>query len=156
MYTCRREDFVLHKQPEVLINGECVSIEEAAKYSCYMDRIYPLFSGDGIVKDLAEEGLNKNGLEYSVADIKNIFGIDNKRFERHLDGVGNEIFKAMAAIGFCNKKEIFCFPWLSNKRFESYHFHLTHVLDILNGLGKIVIIPIGFNMNVEQSLLPKS
>ena len=59
--------------------------------------------------------------------------------------VGNEIFKAMAAIGFSYKKEIFCFPWLSNRRFESYHENLTTLLQILEKLGKTVIIPVGIS-----------
>jgi hypothetical protein len=74
-----------------------------------------------------------------------LFCIDNERFERPLKGVGNEIFKAMAAIGFSYKKEIFCFPWLSNRRFESYHKNLTALLQILENLGKTVIIPIGIS-----------
>ena len=72
-----------------------------------------------------------------------MFQIDNDRFERSLASMGNEIFKAMSAIGFSYNKEIFCFPWLSSKRFNSYHRNLSVLLHILEKLGKIVIVPVG-------------
>ena len=74
-----------------------------------------------------------------------MFYIDSDRFERPLKNVGNEIFKAMAAIGFSYNKEVFCFPWLSNSRFESYHENLTTLLQVLEKSKKTVIIPIGIS-----------
>jgi len=49
----------------------------------------------------------------------------------------------MAAIGFCHKKQVFCFPWLSKKRFDYYRGNITDVLNVLESLGKIIILPIG-------------
>ena len=69
--------------------------------------------------------------------------MDSERFERPLAGAGNEIFKAMAAIGYANDKKVFCFPWLSKKRFESYHENLTDLLRTLDDLGQISIVPVG-------------
>ena len=145
MYKHRPEDFVLFEQPKVIVKSQVISLNEFSKFSCYMDKLDPLFSSNHSVKKLIMQGLDHSKLNCSYDDIKNLFYIDSERFERPLDGVGNEIFKAMAAIGFSYKKEIFCFPWLSNRRFESYHENLATLLQILEKLGKTVIIPVGIS-----------
>lgn len=145
MYQHRPEDFVLFNQPTVSLNNKEISLNELSEYSCYMDELDPLFSSANSVKEQIKQGLDQNKLNCSFDDIKNLFYLDSERFERPLNGVGNEIFKAMAAIGFSHKKEVFCFPWLSNTRFESYHEHLTTLLQTLERLEKTVIIPIGIS-----------
>ncbi len=145
MYKHRPEDFVLFEQPIVAVNNKLISLNELSEFSCYMDKIDPLFSADNSVKEHIKQGLDHSKLNCSYDDIKNLFYIDSERFERPLKGVGNEIFKAMAAIGFSYKKEVFCFPWLSNSRFESYHENITGLLQILENLGKTVIIPVGIS-----------
>lgn len=145
MYQHRPEDFVLFNQPTVSLNNKEISLNELSEYSCYMDELDPLFSSANSVREQIKQGLDQNKLNCSFDDIKNLFYLDSERFERPLNGVGNEIFKAMAAIGFSHKKEVFCFPWLSNTRFESYHEHLTTLLQTLERLEKTVIIPIGIS-----------
>ena len=145
MYQHRPEDFVLFEQPKVAVNNKWISLNELSEFSCYMDKLDPLFSTNNSVKEHIIRGLDHSKLNCSYDNIKNLFCIDSERFERPLDGVGNEIFKAMAAIGFSYKKEIFCFPWLSNMRFESYHENLTTLLKILEKLEKTVIIPVGIS-----------
>lgn len=143
MYKHRPDDFVLFEQPQIVVNNKWISLNELSEFSCYMDKLDPLFSDTNSVKEHIIQGLGHSNLNYSYDDIKNLFYMDNERFGRPLKGVGNEVFKAMAAIGFSYKKEIFCFPWLSNRRFESYHENLTTVLQILEKLEKTVIIPVG-------------
>lgn len=145
MYKHRPEDFVLFEQPIVAVNNKWISLNELSEFSCYMDKIDPLFSANNSVKEHIKQGLDYSKLNCSYDDIKNLFYIDSERFDRPLKGVGNEIFKAMAAIGFSYKKEVFCFPWLSNSRFESYHENLTGLLQILENLEKTVIIPVGIS-----------
>ncbi len=143
MFKYRPEDFVLFAPPQVNVNNEILSLDELAEYSCYMDKLYPLFSTDKSVRKLVTQGIKSNKLDCSPDEVKNLFYIDDERFERPLRGVGNEIFKAMSAIGYCNKKELFCFPWLSNKRFEYYHKNLSGTLEILESLNKVVVVPVG-------------
>jgi hypothetical protein len=143
MYKYRPKDFVLLDQPEVTVNNKHIFIAELSEFSCYMDRLYPLFSTADSVKTQIRRGLNQSKLSCSYDDIKNLFFLDNERVEQPLSGVGNEIFRSMAAIGFSYEKEIFCFPWFSNSRFEYYHKNLTSLLQILENLRKTVIIPIG-------------
>lgn len=150
MYKYRPEDFVLFEQHKVTVNSQEISLNEFSKFSCYMDKLDPLFSSNRSVKKLIMQGLDHSKLNCSYNDIKNLFYIDSERFERPLNGVGNEIFKAMAAIGFSYKKEIFCFPWLSNRRFESYHENLTSLLQLLEKLEKTVIIPVGISPSLDN------
>lgn len=148
MYKHRPEDFILFEQPKAAVNNEWISLNELSEFTCYMDNLEPLFLNSKSVKRLIIQGLEHSKLNYSYNDIKNVFHIDGERFERPITGVGNEVFKAMAAIGFSYGKEIFCFPWLSNKRFESYHEHLTTLLQILADFKKIVIMPVGIEHNI--------
>ena len=143
MYKHRSEDFVLFEKPTVTVNDISFSLNDLSELSCYMDKLDPLFSSDDSVKEQIVQGLNHSKLHCSYDDIRNLFHIENDRFERPLCGVGNEFFKALAAIGFSYGKEIFCFPWLSNKRFKNYHANLTVLLQILEKLEKTVIIPVG-------------
>lgn len=143
MYIHRPEDFVLFGQPQININNNLICIDELAQFSCYLDKLDPLFSGNDSVAHLIKHGLQGSKSNYSCDDIKKLFHIDSERFERSLAGVGNEVFKAMAAIGYAYNKEVFCFPWLSKNRFESYHENLTDLLRTLDNLGKIAIVPVG-------------
>lgn len=146
MYKYRPEDFILFELPSASVNKKLISLNELSEFSCYMDKIDPLFSTCNSVKRLITQGLESSKSNYLCDDVKNLFHIDSERFERPLTEVGNEIFKAMSAIGFSHSKEIFCFPWLSEKRFESYHDNLTAVLSILENLKKIIILPVGMKM----------
>lgn len=144
MYKYKPKDFVLFGDLSVTINDDTViSLEELSRYSCYMDKCYPLFSGKTPVNKLIMKAIQKNKLDCTPDDIRELFMIDEERFKRPLTGVGNEIFKAMAAIGYCHGKEVFCFPWLSDMRFKYYHGNMTFVLDSLERLNKIIILPVG-------------
>lgn len=143
MYKHRPEDFVLFEQPEAVVNNKSVSLNELSAFSCYMDPLDPLFDPAVSVKDSVIQGLAYSKQNDSYDAVKNLFYLDSERFERPLNAAGNEIFRSMAAIGFSYKKEIFCFPWLSDRRFESYHENLTALLRIFENLGKTVILPVG-------------
>lgn len=146
MYKYCPEDFVLFEQANVIVNGTVTSLNELSEFSCYMDESYPLFSADKSVKEHVIQGLNYSKLHLSCDDVEKLFHIDKERFERPLKSLGNEILKSMAAIGFSYGKEIFCFPWLSVKRFNGYHENMNFTLKTLEELGKIIILPIGMSI----------
>ena len=87
--------------------------------------------------------MKRSKINCSVEDVKKIFDLDDERFERPLKKVGNERLRAMAAIGYSCGKEIFCFPWHSDRRFEYYHGNLSMLLEMLVDLGKMAIVPVG-------------
>lgn len=142
MYNSNSKDFILFKDPMALVNNNPIPLDELTKISCYMDKTYPMFSKKATVKKLIEKALKQNKINFSLTEIKNMFCLSDERFERPIKGVGNEIFNAMAAIAFAHNKQIFCFPWFSKKRFDGYHEHLKNLLKILEGLEKIVILPL--------------
>ena len=143
MYTHRPDDFILFEDAVADVDGKTVSLSELSELSCYIDKVYPLFSTDLSVRELVNKGLKENKLDCSANDIKDLFYLDHERFERPLSCVGNEVFRAMAAVGYCNKKEIYCFPWFSKRRFDGYHANMTGLLEILESLNKVVIVPVG-------------
>lgn len=145
MYEYRPNDFVLFRQPEAVVDDTVLSLNDLSQYSCYLDKLYPLFSTEDSVRDLLLKGLRESGSEHTADDIKELFYIDEKRFERPIKECGNEMFRAMAAIGYAYGKQVFCFPWLSQKRLNGYHANITGLLDILESLKKIIILPIGIS-----------
>lgn len=143
MYPYTPEKAYLFLPATALVNDVELSLEALAEFSCYMDTAFPLFDTQDTVRNLVQQGIEKSSLQESADAIRELFQIDSQRFERPLSGVGNEIFKAMAAIGFSYEKQIYCFPWLSKKRFDGYHRHMTDLVCILESLGKVVILPVG-------------
>ena len=125
------------------INGNPVQLEELTRQTCYLEKTYPLFSTHRSVYELVADGIRQNGLPYTPEQICGMFEIYPGRFEREIEHTGNEQFKARAAIGFCHNKQVFCFPWMSKRRYDAFHLHMPHLLRILKRLGKIAIVPIG-------------
>ncbi len=143
MYSHKLDDFTIDS-PTIVLNGSEITIQELNDRACYLEKnIHPLFPVSEPVKDLVIKGLETSGKNLSADEIMEIFRITPSLYDRPLTGVGNEIFRATAAIGYANGRDVFCFPWLSRKRFEYYHGNIKDVLEILESLGMLVILPIG-------------
>ena len=127
----------------VTVNNHIVNLEQFWTYSCYMDEIYPLFASKRTVEHQVLKGIKKHGFKETSDEIRELFHIDKDRFMRPLSSVGNEIFRCMAAIGYVNMKEVFCFPWFSRTRFNGFHKHMEDLFDILCSVEKILIVPLG-------------
>lgn len=145
MFTHKPRAFKFIDEPELKVDGNLVTIKETNKLTCYLDMSYPLFSSQKAVKSLIQTGLRNHGTTISFDEIKNIFHLDEQRINRNLSCVGNEIFRAMAAIGYAWGKEIYCFPWLSQKRYEYYHNNIKDLSKILLSLDKTIVLPLGVN-----------
>ena len=83
-------------------------------------------------------------------EIIDMFKLDEERITRPISQVGNMKFRAMAAVGFSFGKEVFCFPWFSEKLFTAFHNQLPGAIDILGTLNKVVIFPKGKYMAKEE------
>lgn len=143
MYKSKNDSFTLFGTPEVVVDNNDISLNDFMSISCYLDKSYPLFSSDKPIHKIIKNGIKKNHLGYSTDYIRELFCIDKERFERPVSCVGNEVFQAMAAIGYVNNKQAFCFPWLSAVRFEYYRNHIDYLLDVLTSLNAIAILPVG-------------
>lgn len=128
---------------QALVNNRIMDLSELAKYACYMDESCPMFSSKKTIRKMVESGLIKSGISKSSADIRQLFQITDVRFDRTLNEVGNERFKAMAAIAYSSGKQVYCFPWLSKKRFDYYQQNMTDLLCILDSLNMMSIVPVG-------------
>ena len=143
MYRYKPKTCIFYDKPQISTDGCEVSLRDVSEHSCYMDREYPLFSTRKTVRACVASGLKKTGMRETPDDVQRLFLISPDRFNRPLSGTGNEVYKAMAAIGYAHGKQIFCFPWLSQKRFSALHRNMTDLLDILEKLEKTVILPLG-------------
>lgn len=142
MYKYRPKDFTL-TETEITVNGSDMSLEELSGYTCYMDDVFPLFKSKKSVRECVLRGIKKNHLDYTPDEIRELFHMRDFRLERPVRALSGEIFRAMAAIGYTHGKQVYCFPWLSNQRFQAYHGHMTDLLDILERLNQIIIQPVG-------------
>lgn len=142
MYNSNRKDFTLFKEAVVSVNDTTVSLDEFSECSCYMDTVYPLFSKKTPVDKLVAKGLKKSKADTTPEEIRKLFCIDKERFTRPLSQLGNEVFQAMAAIGYANGKDVFCFPWLSEMRYCYYQVRIDALVKTLESLGKVVILPL--------------
>lgn len=143
MYEHNSKDFILFKPTNITVNGETTSIQQFQKYSCYLDPTYPLFSTSHTIKTMIKKALKKSGKPTTIEEIRELFDLDTQRFDRPLAYAGNEIFRCMAAIGYANGKQVFCFPWLSRIRYDNYQEHMKKLLEVLDSLEMISIFPIG-------------
>ncbi|MBP3300076.1 MAG: hypothetical protein J6M34_01065 [Clostridia bacterium] len=140
MYHCRKKDFLLFEQPKILGESEEI-MEEIMEKSCYMDPSFPLFSKRKSVRKLIEQGIKKSKSDFTSEGLKELFGLDDQRFERPLSQVGNERYQAMAAIGVAYGMEWFCFPWFSQKLVDYFQIRLKHTIKTLEQMGKVIIFP---------------
>ena len=140
MYDKNNKSIVLFK-PELYMDGIACEFGDIKEKACYMDPSNPLFNKELTVREMVEMGLSKNHINMNVEEILEKIPITPCRFERKLSGVGNERFRCMAAIGYANKKTIYCFPWMSKNRFIYYHRNLTDVLNILGNMNNTVLMP---------------
>lgn len=145
MYDKINKKHMFYSQPDLKVNDEETSLKELTKYCCYLDeREYPLFkSKRKTVRQLIEKGLKKSGIKKTCQEICDLFLLTDCRLDRPIYAVGNERFRSMAAVGYAHGKEVFCFPWLSKKMFNYYTNNILWLLDILEELKVIAIVPVG-------------
>ena len=143
MHSIRPKDFILFGDVKVEINGEASTLAEIEKYTCYMDSLYPDFGKRKTVRQLVTVGLKNNKMTETADNLSEMFCMSMDRFDRPVRAVGNERSKAMAAIGYSRGKLVYCFPWLSKSRFDYFHGNMTGLLEILERLGVVVILPVG-------------
>lgn len=128
---------------EVLVNNSSMPLSKLTEYSCYLDQSNDMFSASKSVREQVMEALNESRIEYNVEEIESMFQLTDFRFNSPISAVGNERFKAMAAIGFSAGKQIFCFPWFSKMRFEYFSKQIYPILDVLTKESKIIVLPVG-------------
>lgn len=127
------------------VDGRACSIEEIRKESCYLDRAHSLFRSNRPIKKLVQKGLKKSGVSYTEKEICELFELDMFRYERPLYGAGNEMWRIMSAIGLANGKTVFCFPWISDTMIRYFGPQIGRLLEKLEGLGVIAILPTDYN-----------
>ena len=143
MYEFEKKPFLSNYYATV--DGKQMHLKDLTKRCCYMDEgIYPLFkSKHKSVYKMITLGIKKSGIKKSPQEICDMFKLTSERINRPIRCVGNERFRAMAAIGYAYGKEVFCFPWLSNRMATYYGKNLSWLLDLLEKLNVISILPVG-------------
>ena len=154
MYNSKSEEFVLHAENSD-IDMQIENIKKIVSKACYLDPICQLYSKTETVEKIVEKALKKQNSDISSKEICELFHIYEGRFQRPLNAVGNELFRCMAAIGYANGRDVFCFPWISKKLVTYYIRNILDVLEILCNLNKIVLFPTDFPFTDAENSFPK-
>lgn len=144
------DDFILNGEEKILYLGNHLTLSELTKHTCYLDREFNN-KRDFTVREYIEEGCLIKNSTHSIEEIKELFSLTDDRMLKKIDQVGNEFVRSLAAIGYVDGKDIFCFPWLSAKKYKYYQYSIDHICRVLTGLGKIVIVPTNNVENIDSS-----
>ncbi len=131
---------------EIKINNNSVNYEKLKEFSCYVGDDSGKKKLFGISKMTVQEQIQAgidSGKSFSndINRIKEIFGLSNERFNRTIEYVSGERWKASMAIGYSLGKSIYCFPWLNTKYLMHLKEHLKLCIKPLVEIGAIIIIP---------------
>ena len=146
---------------KVYIDDKEKSINDLKKESWYIgDDLYEykskgLFGCKPIlkkktIKEQIEHGISNKNREMDFYTIQREFDISNERINRNIEFVSGERWKASAAIGFANGKQIFCYPWMNSKDVEHLEEQLTKTIKYLIDSECIVIIPTTKEENIKK------
>lgn len=132
----------------IYLDDNIVSKRELAELSTVITQCYYKGINSHIMPQTAEicieKSLRISQLPFRAKDIKSIFNISDERYQRNIKYVSGEIWNISAAIGFCLKKSIFCFPWLNDMFFAFYESMYQHgIIDFLKRHDKIILVPTG-------------
>lgn len=133
---------ILDNETKFYFNETEVTLDDIRKISCDLDGPFNYTgSFNKSVEKRVEDSITKYKLPYTVKDIQKMFHLTDERYKRALKYAGNERFRCNAALGFVQRKKIFCFPWLSEKAERYYEGSIYLISDILAKLGCIVLMP---------------
>lgn len=108
-----------------------------------MDVSYPMFSTKKTVRQLIKQGLKRNSIGLDCCSIITLFSLDKNRIDRPVSALGTNKYRAMAAIAYAHGKQIYCYPWISESRYQVFKEQLREVNRILSEQDMIVILPKG-------------
>ena len=102
------------------------------------------------IKEQIEYGVRFRRQDSDYASIKELFEVSSERINRNIEFVGGERWKASAAIGYANGRNIFCYPWMNTKDIENIREQLTKTIKCLVDEGCIVIFPTTKEENIKK------
>ncbi len=136
-----KKDIILFPESQIIVDDVISDFKTIGNNCCFIDEGFPLFCTKKTVRRNIETALRRSKLDCSSKDIKDIFEISNDRYNYSLNQVGNERLRCMAAIGYAYNKQIYCFPWTSEKMIRYYGKNMTGLLDILSIQSKMILLP---------------
>ena len=126
-------------------NGKKVTFQEIEKmtwYVGYYENKKNIFIKNHSVREKIEKAISKNNLKYTSNEIREMFLLSDIRFDRPLNAVGIEMMRASMAIGFCQNKNIFCFPYMGIGVLYDKLDQFKYLFEILKAFDKIVLLPV--------------
>ena len=139
----REKNIIIDPASKLVYNNVEYSFVQFAKKVGYIDKRLGLsyFENYCTVEKLLRKKLMSSKSSLLYENVISLFQLDKQRLHRPLIQCGNEYIRARAAIEFASGKDVFCFPWLSDKQFNYYKEHICFVCSVLSENSKIVIIP---------------
>lgn len=147
----KSKEVVIEPEAKIIYDGHTSSFDKITSKVGYLDQKVGLtfMERKCSISDLIERNIKKYHSNLSVSMVCDLFALDSQRSKKPLIQAGNEFIRARAAIEFASSKEIYCFPWLSNKQYFYYFRHIDTVCSVLKNAKKIILIPTSSNDHVN-------
>lgn len=127
----------------VYMDEKEVSMQDLAKLSWNLEPSKERYRNAVVIKAI-QKAIKKNGLSDSFSDIQNRFFLKPSRQDRKLFQLSGERWRASAALGYAEGKQIFYAPYkTSDFYYEMYQSGLLKALKELTDSGAIVLLPCG-------------
>lgn len=151
---CNDKDNMIWEEAEYTLNSQPCTLFEIGQHCCYISKSHNNMFREKTrktVKHFVEKNLAKSKVKLTVEEIRNLFEIDESRFERPIYQTGNMSLRCAAAIGLAADKQVYCFPWFSKKMYRYYKPHIIAIVDALRSQNRTILLPTSHEMEFEKS-----
>lgn len=140
--TGRKDKYGGIDKGKIEVNGELADKKLLSSLACYVGEDGRVSKFFGIrnpsVYKLIKKGVCKTKNEKTADDIVDMFKLTSTRIHRPMRYISGEKFRASAAIGFANKKSLYCFPWMNVDMLYRIKGHIELLYKPLKESGAII------------------
>lgn len=125
----------------IVLNKQPLSLQQLRAISHYLgqfDDSIGQLSADQLLRKFQKNGV----ISLTAGEIQEKFKLTEARWSRPLSATGNEIWRITAALGFVQKKKIFCFPWMTNRQLQSQLNTISYLGKVLSENNCYVLLPV--------------
>jgi len=129
---------------QIKLDNKILSFKELQKLSWGVGLDGEAFSffENKTTRNLINKGLTRNDNFTTVEQIAKNFMLTNERLDNNFKFLSGERWRASIAIGFANKKKIYCFPWIKPEILIMYKdLWFKNILEYLKKENYLIIIP---------------
>ena len=133
-----------YREGNIFLDGNDLGVKELQELTCYVGHITPdlMNYNNRTLKEILSLQVGIVQKTLSLDEVIDIFELSDRRLNSPLNLLSNEIWNATAAIGYCQNKIIYCFPWLNPHYIKTYlKQRLSTISKCVKKANGILILP---------------